>query len=119
MDLHTSSERTNPRFLELMRLHKGWGWFLILGIALVAVGTMAIVASYVAGLATVLVFGCLLLAAGKSQHVAAKVMHMSDEAIGAVGAVGDILGGFPSGQPSRNRSQPGRSLTMSLVVFPS
>ena len=33
MDLHTSSERTNPRFLELMRLHKCWAWFLILGIA--------------------------------------------------------------------------------------
>jgi hypothetical protein len=43
-------------------------------------------------------------------------MHMSDE---ATGAVGDILGGFRSGQPSRNSSQPGRSLTMSLLLCPS
>jgi uncharacterized membrane protein HdeD (DUF308 family) len=69
MDLHTSSERTNPRYLECMRLSHCWAWFLILGIALVVVGTVAIVASFIAGLATVLFFGFMLLAGGVVQIV--------------------------------------------------
>jgi uncharacterized membrane protein HdeD (DUF308 family) len=43
---------------------RSWGWFLALGIIEIILGTMAVGASFVATLATVLVFGWLLLFGG-------------------------------------------------------
>lgn len=50
-------------------LRREWVWFLILGIALVVMGMMAIGSAFVATLATVTVLGVLLLAAGIVQVV--------------------------------------------------
>jgi uncharacterized membrane protein HdeD (DUF308 family) len=47
-----------------------WGWFLVLGIILVFLGMLAIGASFVASLATVLVFGTLLMVSGGMQMIA-------------------------------------------------
>jgi uncharacterized membrane protein HdeD (DUF308 family) len=52
-------------------LGRNWGWFVALGVLLIIVGTMAIGASMMATLATVLVFGTLLLIGGGMQVVGA------------------------------------------------
>lgn len=49
---------------------KEWGWYLALGILLIAVGAYAIYSGYAATQASVIVFGALLLAAGVLQLVA-------------------------------------------------
>jgi uncharacterized membrane protein HdeD (DUF308 family) len=49
---------------ELDHLRKNWFWLLLLGILLIIVGLVAISASFVATLATVLVVGTLLLIGG-------------------------------------------------------
>ena len=46
---------------ELHGLHRNWGWFLVLGIALIAVGVLAISYPVMATLAAVEVFGFMLL----------------------------------------------------------
>jgi uncharacterized membrane protein HdeD (DUF308 family) len=58
-----------PNFLsgvaeDPQELRRNWGWFLFLGIALIALGVAAIGLSCVATLATVMTFGILVLAAG-------------------------------------------------------
>jgi uncharacterized membrane protein HdeD (DUF308 family) len=45
-------------------IHDSWGWFVALGIALVVLGAVCIVSNVAATLATVLVFGWLLLIGG-------------------------------------------------------
>src|SRR5262245_1733088 len=52
-------------------VRRNWGWFLVLGIILVVVGTFAIVAAEIAALASVLLFGWLLLIGGVFEVVAA------------------------------------------------
>ncbi len=60
-----------PQVEEAHVLRKNWGWFLALGIALIALGTLAIGSSLVATLATVIAFGTLLLLGGGVQIVGA------------------------------------------------
>jgi len=61
---------TNPPFLaphlseDFHQLHRCWIWFLILGVALMAIGFFAIGSPAVATLTTVEVFGFFLLMAG-------------------------------------------------------
>jgi uncharacterized membrane protein HdeD (DUF308 family) len=45
-------------------IHDSWGWFVALGIALIVLGAVCIVSDVAATLATVLVFGWLLLIGG-------------------------------------------------------
>jgi uncharacterized membrane protein HdeD (DUF308 family) len=45
-------------------IHDSWGWFVALGIALIVLGVACIVSNVAATLATVLVFGWLLLIGG-------------------------------------------------------
>jgi uncharacterized membrane protein HdeD (DUF308 family) len=45
-------------------IHDSWGWFVALGIALIVLGAACIVSNVAATLATVLVFGWLLLIGG-------------------------------------------------------
>jgi uncharacterized membrane protein HdeD (DUF308 family) len=45
-------------------IHDSWGWFVALGIALIVLGAACIVSNIAATLATVLVFGWLLLIGG-------------------------------------------------------
>jgi uncharacterized membrane protein HdeD (DUF308 family) len=59
----------NPHDEECMRSHHCWPWFLVLGILLIVLGMMAIGAAYIATLATVLVFGWLMIAGGIVQTV--------------------------------------------------
>ena len=51
-------------------LQNVWGWFLVLGVILVFLGMLAVGASFVASLATVLVFGTLLMVSGGMQMIA-------------------------------------------------
>lgn len=50
--------------IGLQELRKNWGWFLMLGVVLVALGTIALGASVVTTLAGVFFFGWLLIVGG-------------------------------------------------------
>jgi uncharacterized membrane protein HdeD (DUF308 family) len=54
---------------ELEVLRGEWPWFLILGIVLVVLGAIAIAAPLVAGIATAVTFGVLLLIGGIAQFI--------------------------------------------------
>jgi uncharacterized membrane protein HdeD (DUF308 family) len=72
MDLQSHAEPVNPRTEEYLRLHRCWLWFLILGIALVVVGLLAISADFLTvltTLTTMFVLGVLLIAGGVVQIV--------------------------------------------------
>src|SRR5205823_15006023 len=63
----------NPKYEQCLRLHNCWAWFLALGIAIMAVGFLALGAAFIATFTTILVFGILLLAGGVVQFVNAFV----------------------------------------------
>jgi uncharacterized membrane protein HdeD (DUF308 family) len=48
----------------MQELKKSWGWFTVLGLSLILLGTFAIVAPYVPGLALVLLLGFVFLLGG-------------------------------------------------------
>jgi uncharacterized membrane protein HdeD (DUF308 family) len=54
---------------EWLHLRKSWFWFLILGIVLIAAGTFAIAAAFITTLASIVLFGILLLAGGVVQLI--------------------------------------------------
>jgi len=56
---------------EVEEVRRNWGWFLILGIALIVIGTAAIVAAEITALATALVFGWMVLIGGVFEALAA------------------------------------------------
>jgi uncharacterized membrane protein HdeD (DUF308 family) len=56
---------------EIEAVRRNWCWFLALGIALVALGVFALVAAEIATLASVLLFGWLVLIGGVFEVVAA------------------------------------------------
>lgn len=56
---------------ELRELKNEWIWFLALGIGLIAIGVVALSAAFLASMATVAVFGVLLMVAGIAQTVSA------------------------------------------------
>ena len=64
-----AGEPLNPHYEECLRLHRCWAWFLVLGILLMVVGLVAMGATFIATLASVMVFGFLLLAGGTIQIV--------------------------------------------------
>jgi uncharacterized membrane protein HdeD (DUF308 family) len=59
----------NPKYEEFFRLKHLWSWFFFLGFALMGVGALAIAAALITTLATVFVFGILLLSGGAVQLV--------------------------------------------------
>jgi uncharacterized membrane protein HdeD (DUF308 family) len=69
MSLLTPTERTAPRYEECMRLHHCWLWFLVLGILLMLIGAFALTAAFITGLATVMLFGILLMVGAVVQIV--------------------------------------------------
>jgi uncharacterized membrane protein HdeD (DUF308 family) len=69
MNLQQEFNQMNPKFEEYLRLRKLWIWFVILGILLMAVGAVAIGAAFITTLASVVVFGILLLSGGVVQLV--------------------------------------------------
>ena len=68
MSLDTSSPVVGH---ELERLRQDWWCFLLLGLTLVTLGTVAIVAPLIAALATVSLFGVLLIVGGTAQIIGA------------------------------------------------
>jgi uncharacterized membrane protein HdeD (DUF308 family) len=56
---------------EIAAIHSNWLWFVILGIALIVLGTIALGAPVVASLATTLVLGSLFLVSGLFEVVGA------------------------------------------------
>src|SRR5689334_10340031 len=56
---------------ELEAIRGQWVWLLVLGIAMIVLGTFAIAAPLIASLATALTFGVLLLVGGIGQLIGA------------------------------------------------
>ena len=71
----TPSDPFDRRREECLRLHHYWLWFILLGALLMVVGFLAIGSSFIATLATVVVFGYLLLAGGVVQIVNAFLVR--------------------------------------------
>jgi uncharacterized membrane protein HdeD (DUF308 family) len=64
------SQLTNdPAVAGIEKIRKPWGWFLVLGIALAALGVLCVAFNVTATFASVLVFGWLLLISGVFQLV--------------------------------------------------
>lgn len=62
-------------YQELGQIQKNWGWFLALGILLVALGTAAIGSSFYVTVFSVIFLGILLLIAGAVQITEAFMAH--------------------------------------------
>jgi uncharacterized membrane protein HdeD (DUF308 family) len=75
MSVTTQSHLANVMAREIEGLRKNWFWLLILGIALVIVGCLAIGSSFIATLTTVIVLGILFLAGGIVDIVSAFWAH--------------------------------------------
>jgi uncharacterized membrane protein HdeD (DUF308 family) len=56
---------------DLAELRRNWVWFVVLGVALIALGSVALGSVVAASLATAIVFGMLLFAAGLAEVVGA------------------------------------------------
>jgi uncharacterized membrane protein HdeD (DUF308 family) len=56
---------------EVEEVRRGWGWFLVLGIALIVTGTVAIVAAEIAAIASIFLFGWIVLIGGVFEAVTA------------------------------------------------
>ena len=54
-------------------LRQRWGWFVGLGLLLVGLGTLALMSAMVFTIASVLFFGCLLIAGGVAQAIHALI----------------------------------------------
>ncbi len=75
---------------ELDGLRPKWGWFLALGIALLILGTVALVVPWLATLTSVLIYGWLVLVGGAFELVATFWTH------GWRGILLHLLGGILS-----------------------
>jgi uncharacterized membrane protein HdeD (DUF308 family) len=65
----------NPRYEECLRLHHRWGWFLALGILLMAAGAVAVGAAAFATDVAILTCGILLAVCGAIQIVNAFLVR--------------------------------------------
>jgi uncharacterized membrane protein HdeD (DUF308 family) len=66
---------TNLLPAEIENLHHKWGWILLLGIALICLGTIALIMTPVATVAAVLVLAWLMLASGVFEIIHAFRVH--------------------------------------------
>ncbi|HXB20945.1 MAG TPA: HdeD family acid-resistance protein [Candidatus Solibacter sp.] len=55
---------TNPLFLEFEELRHKWGWFLALGIAMLILGTVALLMMPIATVAAVMILGWVMVVSG-------------------------------------------------------
>ena len=69
MNMQQDVNQINPRYEEWLRLRRSWVWFLILGVVLIAAGSLAIAAAFVTTMASIVLFGILLLAGGAVQLI--------------------------------------------------
>jgi uncharacterized membrane protein HdeD (DUF308 family) len=99
----------------LSGLGRKWGWFLVLGIVLIVLGTVALSAPWVATLASVVVLGWLILAGGIVETVSSFwamnwngfLMHLLSGVLSIV--VGVLIVGHPLGSAA--------GLTLLLAVM--
>jgi uncharacterized membrane protein HdeD (DUF308 family) len=61
----------HPLLAGIETARKNWGWFLVLGIALIVLGTLALGAPILVSLASVFWIGCMLLAAAVIELISA------------------------------------------------
>lgn len=76
MDNSPANYRLYTRnFCDLEELRRQWGWFLILGITLIALGVIAIASSTIVTLVSIIFLGSLLLVSGILQIAYAFWVH--------------------------------------------
>jgi uncharacterized membrane protein HdeD (DUF308 family) len=61
----------HPLLAGIETARKNWGWFLVLGIALIVLGTLALGAPIIVSLASVFWIGCMLLGAAVMELISA------------------------------------------------
>jgi uncharacterized membrane protein HdeD (DUF308 family) len=66
---------THPLLAGIETARKNWGWFLVLGIALIVLGMLALGAPILVSLASVFWFGCLLLVGAVIELISAFQMR--------------------------------------------
>jgi uncharacterized membrane protein HdeD (DUF308 family) len=66
---------TSPLFLEFENLRHKWGWFLLLGIVMLVLGTVAFIIAPAATIGTVMVLGWLIVVSGVIEAVHAFRMR--------------------------------------------
>ena len=66
-----SGEVSTPQFRAVEEFRKNWSWFFAMGLALIALGVLAISAAYYTTVFSVVIFGALLIAGGIVQIVQA------------------------------------------------
>src|SRR6202790_176216 len=66
---------TTPLFMELEGLRHRWGWFLVWGILMLILGTIALIIAPAATLGTVLVLGWLIVLSGVIEAIHAFSMR--------------------------------------------
>jgi uncharacterized membrane protein HdeD (DUF308 family) len=66
---------TTPLLMEIDNLRHRWGWFLVLGIVMLILGTIAFIIAPAATLGTVLVLGWLLVLSGVMEAIHAFRMR--------------------------------------------
>jgi uncharacterized membrane protein HdeD (DUF308 family) len=79
---------TNPLLGELEHARRNWGWYLVLGIALIVLGLFALTYSLTATLVSVMILGWVLIFSGVAEAVQAFKVHRSG------GAFLHLLGGI-------------------------
>jgi uncharacterized membrane protein HdeD (DUF308 family) len=79
----------------LQGLRRSWGWLLVLGISLIVLGTVALGATVIATLASVLVFGVLLVIGGAVELVHAfRVRSWSGGFLHLIAGLLSLVAGF-------------------------
>jgi uncharacterized membrane protein HdeD (DUF308 family) len=118
MQLTPRVDPLNPHYEQCLRMHECWLWFVVLGIAIMATGFLAIGWACVATRATMYVFGILLLAGGVVQLVNAFLarqwrgffLHL------VVGVVQLVVGGLIIEYPERAADTLTFLLAVALLV---
>jgi len=86
---------TNALFSEFEKLHRKWGWILLLGIVLICLGMVALLMTPVATVAAVLVLGWLMVASGVIEIVHAfRVYRWGGMLLHVMGGIVGILIGL-------------------------
>jgi uncharacterized membrane protein HdeD (DUF308 family) len=77
--MNTNSSLGDPRLAGREAVRRDWGWFLVLGILLMGLGAMALAASGLMTLGTMVFFGCLLIVGGVMQLINAVKVRGGDD----------------------------------------
>lgn len=87
MEIQDQDKRLE-KYAGIKDLQDNWGWFLTIGILLIILGMFAVAAAGITTLATMLVFGSLLVAGGIIQGInAIKTRHGGGFFVNILGAI--------------------------------